>query len=54
MKMYLQTEKKQKNLEKKFFVGILKVNDNNSRIRILTKKSWIRNTACDYPFTVKL
>ncbi len=27
-----------------FFFGILKVNDENSRIRIHTKMSWIRNT----------
>jgi hypothetical protein len=25
-------------------VGVLKVNDENSRIRILTKMSWVRNT----------
>jgi hypothetical protein len=36
---------KKKNKNKKlFFVGILKVYDENSRIRIHTKMSWIRNT----------
>jgi hypothetical protein len=36
---------KQKNiLQNLFFVGILKVSDENSRIRIHTKMSWIRNT----------
>ncbi len=36
---------KQKKFSKKLvFVGILKINDENSRIRIHTKMSWIRNT----------
>jgi hypothetical protein len=34
-----------------FLVGVLKVNDENSRIRIRTKMSWIRNT--DLNCTVK-
>ena len=32
-------------LKNLFFAGILKVNDENSRIRIHPKMSWIRNTA---------
>ncbi len=59
--MYLQKSNKQKNYIKNyFFVGVLKVNDENRRsdpdldpsvrdmdrrIRIHTKMSWIRNTA---------
>ncbi len=31
--------------KKKFFVDVLKVSDENSRIRIRTKIPWIRNTA---------
>jgi hypothetical protein len=47
--MYLQKVKSRKTLLKnQFFVGFLKVNDENSRtrirIRIHTKMSWIRNT----------
>ncbi len=34
-------------LKNYFFAGILKVNDENSRIRIHTKMSWIRNTGFD-------
>jgi hypothetical protein len=29
---------------KNFFVGVLKASDENGRIRIHTKMSWIRNT----------
>jgi hypothetical protein len=36
---------KQKIFFKLVFVGVLKVNDENSRIRIYTKILWIRNTA---------
>jgi hypothetical protein len=32
----------------KFFAGKLKVNDENSRIRIHPKMSWIRNTDCKH------
>ncbi len=44
--MYLQKALSRKNCVKKLvFAGILKVNDENSRIRIHTKMSWILNTA---------
>ncbi len=44
--MYLQKVISRKNCVKNlFFAGILKVNDENSRIRIHIKMSWFRNTA---------
>ncbi len=58
--MYLQKVKSRKNKNKLFFVGILKVYDDTSRmdplvrgmdprirIRIHIKMSWIRNAACN-------
>ncbi len=41
---------KQKKFVKLFFVVILKVSDENSRIRIHIKMSWIRNTALEKNF----
>jgi hypothetical protein len=53
--MYLQKVISRKTfLKNKFFVGVWKANDENSRIwiriRIHTKMSWIRNTEKTLPF----
>jgi hypothetical protein len=47
--MYLQKVISRKTFVKNlFFVGVLKVNDENSRIRIHPKISWIWNTVPIY------